>query len=1580
MSQITLMLHKYCNLVSLLLLMSTLPCYGAIITTIAGNNIQGYQGDGGLAVAAQLNKPSKITIDKHGNLLIADTFNSAIRQINRYGIITTIAGTGTPGYRGDEGRATAAQLNFPNGIAVDSHGGIYVADTKNHVIRKIDPNGIITTFAGTGQPGYGGDHKTAGRAQFNQPTALVFDIKDNLYIADTGNSVVRKINSQGIITTVAGTGQEGMAGDGKLATRALLNRPEGLAVIGQKIYITDTENEVVRVVDETGIIRTLSGTGDSGINSDSTATSLAQFHHPSDIIADSHDNLYIVDSENFVIRKLDTLTDTISIIAGNRTQGYSGDNRAAIFAQLNTPQGITIDENDNLYISDSYNHTIRKISTRAVDSAIIQPRSQTYTTRVNQSPIQADFLVTDVLGNPLTAQTVYFFAPANNTMPKSATTDELGRVSTSVFYGTTGSYQLFAAVSTSYIATQMWIQVHAENPPPPPSQPVQPPPSPPAQPLPQVLTVQVSQGDNQRIPVQQTAEAIQFVIKNSKDDLIQGQKVTFSVMPNAVLSTESAVSDDQGVVTTQFKATEIVGKYQITAHLNETTTATAQLEVFQPESPKPEVKPVLPQTLSVSAGDAQIIEMGKPSAAIRFRLKDTNNQAMAGKTLTFSVQPQGQGITIPKPTTDENGEITIFFNAVNATGDYLITAQLTDSLLTAKTRITVFKPVPVVTAARLVALNLNQVVEVNNKLPVYFTVLDDSGQPLAGQTVLFNLSPTGNGLSNPQAVSDSNGQVSTVLNPTNKSDDYTLTANVINTAIRATSLIHTFMTDKPEPVELSIRTVSGQNQTVLWGQNSADIKFQITTLAGSPVVKRKVLFQLQPDQGKLAFTEAITDMAGYVTTRVNSTTSFGDYRVIATISDTDMTATVPLIVIDSHATLKVLGEIQPLGINTSSAPIRFIATYRNGQPAANQKVNFSLQPAGHGLSTTQATTDAQGQVTTTMNPTNLEGRYVVTATLDNVRAQAIIQITTQPQTEIITVTAGAEQHVLLGELSEIITFTVTDGTGQPLAGKRVNFTATPSGNNLITRSALTDADGRVSTRLDKNTKPNSYLITASTEQTTISTTVVLHPMVAAVMKQSHASAAATAPDSTKQANLGDTGFFSGVFINNQPQKTIPVSAATKIMVAIKSAHPGKKTNIYITAKKTSAATRARAAATDSEWLLVQDTEQPQTWQWQPWEGSLDSLQPTESNVYLAESVTQHEYPTEFPSEGEWAITIGYSPPVVDTETPPAVPETLITTAEDTTITVDNMPSLGDSLGVDQENNPVPTKSAFSGGISIENASYVREATTLRSRTVQVEGNVTVEPSHIGYLADIIVVIAYKENNGIETFYMMQNPNELIPWNGDKLSLLAFKSAVELPSMYPITLYTGNFPVTGELRFYFGYRLSNNTLIFTQNSINAKVDDEIQLPSLGSTMEFGKTRTTINSFFVGGVSQNGQTFAATAQLPQSQLIQVTGVINIAPEHVGQRAELLLVAGYTPPGASTPQFFMQDAQNTFQLWQDFNPETLVPKQVIETLEQQITITLYKGQLPVLGKVDFYFGYRLVADRSVFYPSVPIEVVTE
>jgi sugar lactone lactonase YvrE len=239
-----------------------------IITTIAGTGERDYSGDGEAATGAELNKPRGIHIDGSGNIYIADTDNHCIRKVDtETGIITTIAGTGGKrGYSGDDGPATEAKLRKPRGIYIDTSGNIYIADTDNHRIRKVDTEGTITTIAGTGRRGYSGDDGPATDAKLRKPRGLYVDTSGNIYIADTDNHRIRKIDTDGIITTIAGSwtwfNRGGYSGDGGPATDAKLRKPRGLYVdTSGNIYIADTDNHRIRKVDAEGIITTVAGTG-----------------------------------------------------------------------------------------------------------------------------------------------------------------------------------------------------------------------------------------------------------------------------------------------------------------------------------------------------------------------------------------------------------------------------------------------------------------------------------------------------------------------------------------------------------------------------------------------------------------------------------------------------------------------------------------------------------------------------------------------------------------------------------------------------------------------------------------------------------------------------------------------------------------------------------------------------------------------------------------------------------------------------------------------------------------------------------------------------------------------------------------------------------------------------------------------------------------------------------------------------------------------------------------------------------------------------------------------------------------------
>jgi hypothetical protein len=220
-----------------------------IITTVAGNGMGGYSGDGGPASSAELSGPVGVAVDASGKLFIADTDNNVIRQVGTNGIITTVAGNGTAGYSGDGGAATNAELSGPFGAAVDASGKLFIADAYNNAIRQVGTNGIITTVAGDGTAGYSGDGGAAIDGELNYPFGVAVDSFGNLFIADTSNQRIRKVGTHGIIITVAGNGTNGYSDDGGAATQAQLKDPSGVAVDASgNLFIADQENNRIREV------------------------------------------------------------------------------------------------------------------------------------------------------------------------------------------------------------------------------------------------------------------------------------------------------------------------------------------------------------------------------------------------------------------------------------------------------------------------------------------------------------------------------------------------------------------------------------------------------------------------------------------------------------------------------------------------------------------------------------------------------------------------------------------------------------------------------------------------------------------------------------------------------------------------------------------------------------------------------------------------------------------------------------------------------------------------------------------------------------------------------------------------------------------------------------------------------------------------------------------------------------------------------------------------------------------------------------------------------------------------------------
>ena len=343
-----------------------LPQTPGNIQTIAGAGAPAFSGDGGPAIAASLNVAVDVSVDGNGNLYIADQYNNRIREITPDGTITTIAGTGAPGFSGDGGPATAAQLNTPTGVYADAFGNIFIGDPGNQRIRKIDPSGIITTVAGNGNKGYSGDGGPATSASMYNASRTTIDPSGNLLIADQSNHRIRIVSPDGTISTFAGNGvgtpaTGAFSGDGGPATSASLNNPTAITVDSSGVvYFADQFNQRIRKVTPDGIITTIAGAGSPGFSGDGGAATAASLNYPGGLAVDSAGNVYVNDDLNYRTRRIDA-NGTITTIAGSGLTGFAGDGGPAINAALNGNFGIAIDALGNIYIADSINNRIREI-------------------------------------------------------------------------------------------------------------------------------------------------------------------------------------------------------------------------------------------------------------------------------------------------------------------------------------------------------------------------------------------------------------------------------------------------------------------------------------------------------------------------------------------------------------------------------------------------------------------------------------------------------------------------------------------------------------------------------------------------------------------------------------------------------------------------------------------------------------------------------------------------------------------------------------------------------------------------------------------------------------------------------------------------------------------------------------------------------------------------------------------------------------------------------------------------------------------------------------------------------------------
>jgi len=333
------------------------------MSTQVGTGRSGYEGDGGPATAATLSNAAGVAVGPDGSLYVADTDNHAIRRVDAATLeIVTVAGTGSPGRTGDGAPATSARLQFPEDVAVAPNGDLYIADTMNHAIRRVaHATGLMTTIAGTGSPGSSGDGGPATSARLKHPSGVSLAANGDLYIADTSNNKIRKVSADtGIITTVAGTGAAGFSGDGGSAGAARLRGPRGVEIASNgDVYIADTSNHVVRRVEAaSGVIATVAGTGSAGYSGDGGAAAAATLKAPVSVTVRANGDVYVADTGNHAVRAF-TVGGAITTVAGTGVAGFDGDGGPPRRARLAAPSGVAVGPTGLLYIADTVNRRVR---------------------------------------------------------------------------------------------------------------------------------------------------------------------------------------------------------------------------------------------------------------------------------------------------------------------------------------------------------------------------------------------------------------------------------------------------------------------------------------------------------------------------------------------------------------------------------------------------------------------------------------------------------------------------------------------------------------------------------------------------------------------------------------------------------------------------------------------------------------------------------------------------------------------------------------------------------------------------------------------------------------------------------------------------------------------------------------------------------------------------------------------------------------------------------------------------------------------------------------------------------------------
>ncbi|MCA9101928.1 MAG: hypothetical protein KDA63_12285 [Planctomycetales bacterium] len=356
------------TIVFLLVVGGTCTAATPLIDTVAGSGHDANNGDDGRATRSNIGFPFGVEIGPDGALYVTEVTNHRVRRVDlATGTISTVAGSGRKGYAGDGGPATAAELNEPYEVRFDADGNMFFVEMQNHLVRRVDAQtGRISTVAGTGEAGFSGDGGPATAAQFDHPHSIALDEAGGLYIADIGNHRIRRVDlDSGTIETIAGNDQRTLPADGQIARGNPMLGPRSLAIDGRELWIALREGHSVwRMNLDRGVLQRVAGTGAKGFSGDGGPALKAEFDGPKGIAVGPRGNVFVVDTENHAIRRIDVAASTITTVAGGGpdARGGDGDGGPATAARLDRPHGICVADDGTIYIGDTHNHRVRRVT------------------------------------------------------------------------------------------------------------------------------------------------------------------------------------------------------------------------------------------------------------------------------------------------------------------------------------------------------------------------------------------------------------------------------------------------------------------------------------------------------------------------------------------------------------------------------------------------------------------------------------------------------------------------------------------------------------------------------------------------------------------------------------------------------------------------------------------------------------------------------------------------------------------------------------------------------------------------------------------------------------------------------------------------------------------------------------------------------------------------------------------------------------------------------------------------------------------------------------------------------------------